>query len=315
MSFKLKALAAVAAAIAAGPAGAAIDTFASNNGELFFNVHDPVVQRSFVFDLTPVGIGDPSVNNFLPNYYTGDAAFRSNLTTPAINPSANAGNGQPTPAVGTPSNVEAAGTSFSWDIDALSDWNSFVANTDSSRWLWNVVAGDSANGATSTNHTLRYLMTSNSGLLTVDDTTSVNLGQMSVADTQYVVALNNKAGNVAADFNDYNDAAVGGDVVFTNSFQDNWLTRVPAGVSTSLGDAMSFYYMTGRLASTVAVAQYGNAAGAAEWLFRQTAPGSGQYELIYSAPSLAAIPEPNTWAMLSAGLLALGFIARRRVAG
>lgn len=302
MSFKLKALAVAAAVVAAGPANAAIDAFSTGNGELFFSVHDQVAQRSFVFDLTGSGT---NLNDFLPNYYTGNAAFHSNVTSAAISPA---------PAVGAPSAVEASGFSLSFDIDALDEWSTFVANTNSANWEWNVVAGDST-GSQGALHSIRYLMTSSNAIGVVDNTTTTQLNNMKNADIQYVVALNNKAGNEAADFSDYNDNSVPGDVYFGAKFQDNWLGFVPDGISGGLGDSMSFYYMTGRPSSNVGVAQFGNEGGAANWTFRQVAGTPGQYELVYAAAAVAEIPEPSTWAMLSAGLLALGFIARRRVAG
>jgi hypothetical protein len=302
MSFKLKALALAAAAIAAGPANAAIDTFASGNGELFFSVHDDIAQKSFVFDLTGSGL---SMNDFLPNYYTGNAAYNSNISTAAISPA---------PVVGAPSAVEASGYSLTFDIDALAEWNTFVANTNSANWEWNVIAGDST-GSTGILHQVRYLTTSNSDLGAVDNITSTQLNSMKNIDTGYVVALNTKDGGASPDFSDYNDNSVPGDVEFGAKVGDNWQNLVGAGVSSTLGDSMNFYYVTGRPAGTVGAAQFGNEGGAATWTFRQVAEVPGQYELVWSAATVAEIPEPSTWAMLSAGLLALGFIARRRVAG
>ena len=48
MQFKMKALVAAAAVVVSGSAFAAIDNYASGNGELFLNIYDPVAKVSFI---------------------------------------------------------------------------------------------------------------------------------------------------------------------------------------------------------------------------------------------------------------------------
>ena len=66
MKLKMKALAAAVALTVAGSANAAIDTFGSGDGELFFSVRDNVNQTSYVLDL------NIALSTFNPTHKTFD---------------------------------------------------------------------------------------------------------------------------------------------------------------------------------------------------------------------------------------------------
>ncbi|MBL8384261.1 MAG: PEPxxWA-CTERM sorting domain-containing protein [Burkholderiales bacterium] len=81
----------------------------------------------------------------------------------------------------------------------------------------------------------------------------------------------------------------------------------------ALGDALNFYFITrsssGANTTKPGGDQFDNLVGPAKWTFAQA--GNGDYMLTYTAP----IPEPETWALMLAGMAIVGSIARRRTAG
>ncbi|MFN0161859.1 MAG: PEPxxWA-CTERM sorting domain-containing protein, partial [Burkholderiales bacterium] len=82
-------------------------------------------------------------------------------------------------------------------------------------------------------------------------------------------------------------------------------------ITGALGESLNFYFVArsavGGNGGPPTRDQFDNVHGAAKWTFSQAA-GGGDYSLTYTAP----IPEPETWALMLAGMALVGGIARRR---
>lgn len=287
----LKALAAAAVLAGATPASAQIAPYSSGNGELFFNIYDPVgTPISFFLDLRPMA-GAPSntftLNDFLPAGAPAQAGFAA------------------------PGTVTTPGTTFSWIIsNATAGWQTFkdTAGTtagDKAAWRWNVVAGDST-GQPTGNHAHRYLSTSKAALSLVDDQSNTNLVGFSAGTASYITAVNNATVGVVEPSGAIADSAGLTSGYFGDGFQDNWGAKAVFNSTAGLGESQSFYYLHSRAASLAGAIQYQNAIGAATWRFSEL--GNGDFQLTYLAP----VPEAEQWAMMAAGLALLGVFARRR---
>jgi hypothetical protein len=302
MNLKLRAMAAAVALLAAsGAAQAAVDDFTTGNGELFLNVYDPTAATplSYYFDLgapaamaTPGGPFTPAagttfnMNDFLPTGVTPNGAGLA----PTV------GN----PAGLAPGYVETPGTSFLWHITGTNGFAAFLAGaTANTNWKWNVVAGDST-GSQGIVDQVRYVFTSNSGLATILGTTTSNLNNMKGVNPFITTGINPPALN-PDDSGTFLSPSAG---YFGTGFTDSFNGRLNGSISGAVGNQMPFYYITGRAASTVQGQQYANGA-----FFSFLQEPAGNYDLVYTVP----VPEPGTFAMLVAGLLAVGGIARRRL--
>jgi hypothetical protein len=273
-SAKLKLAAAAVAAMVAAPAFAAIDNFATGNGELFLTVYNPTVAAgqspvSYYFDLTPIvgqtAMGTFNLNNFLPTGVAGQI-----------------------------------GTNFNWTISGTDGWSQFVSNAGpASQWKWQVVAGDST-GSPNVIGQQRYLSTSADPLSTVDDQTNSNLNLWSQASINYVDTINTSASAAAADGSGTFLQGAGGLAYFGDGMGERWGSRSAFETLGNVGQSLGFYYLTGRPATTSLVTEY-----AGNWTFAQNQAGG--YDLIYSA-----VPEPGELALMLAGLSVLGMVTRRR---
>lgn len=289
MKFQLKALAAAAILAAALPAHAALDNGASGNGELFFNVYDTVTKSSFTFDLTPqaayASFGTFTLNDFLPGDLDNAQGLASGVTA-----------GEAVPGVAgfnAAGSAEADNINMNWSFTGNAAYAAFVAaNPDQTNWQWNVVALDDTGTATQKNGR-RYLSTVEKSVTTPFNQTSTNFTSMSTVGN-YLSQVNTAAPSAA-------DPSVFLTTSFSSNFGDGWLTRFVDSTS-AVGDSASFFYLTGR--SSVAInEQFENGAA-----FKFSADGT----LNYSTATVAAVPEPETYGMLLAGLGVIGFVARRR---
>lgn len=273
---KLMAAAAVSLAFSA-PASAAIGT--GDGATLFLEVFDTVSQASYVRDL---GV---SLNNFgTQNRATGGFTnILDDQTTDA----------------------------FSSVTDAV--WSSFVAGVaNTSTLIWDVIAVDNLGGTTA--DAKRILFTSASdvtGNLAAAGVQWTNNGFVTAASVEpnHVVFANVLLGANSSAFTT-NPADPGN---YQNGKGSNLFGGLPIAVgltSAALGQSMGFYYATRSGASTTAeaaAAQYKLASGEA---FQWTLDNAGN--LTYGV-TVAAIPEPTTWALFAAGALMLGGMARRRL--
>lgn len=312
MHSKLKTLATAALMTAvSAPALAAIDPFnpgagVNGNGELFFNVYDPTapVPLSFYFDLRQ--------NASMTSALTGNTmgTFKMNDFLPTGAAVGGAGTGGGVAATNAPGFVEQQGVKFVWHLDATTaGFQAFLAGAGAtSNWKWNVVAGDST-GSQVVLDQVRYLTTSPNATPAAPSQTNLNNWKA----TDVYVSANNTASGLEADASGTSTNA-NGNAYFGAGFGDNWKNFGFNSVA-GVGEAQYFHYVTGRPTSANGQSQAsfvnqfdnGGFANGASWMF--AANPNGGYDLTYMT---APVPEPETWALLAAGLAVVGAYARRR---
>jgi hypothetical protein len=282
---KLKLLAAaVGLAVVAGQAAAAIrlpGDAGGNGSELFAVIYDTESKASFMKDL---GL---ELQNFLP--------------TPA-------GSGVTTP-----------GTFIPFNITADSNWSSFLALTDGSPTLRFMVAGaDTTGGATP--GAQRFMATGGATNPFGSLTNAQVSGNLAAAPIKFLGDNQNRGTHNALTPVSDNGSSVTTDDQAINFGKAGTMTQNWNGVLGSnnmtgaLGESLNFYFVTrssvGGNGGPPTRDQYDNAIGPAKWTFSQAA-GGGDYTLTYTAP----IPEPETWALMLAGMALVGGVARRRARG
>ena len=282
MKFQLKALVAALALVAAVPASAAINPASSGNSSFVLSVWDEANNVSASFDL---GI---DYSQF---------SIAANATQTAGSPWANSG-------------VTASGTSFSWDLttgDYAAAWSSFtsVANVAGAKWVVtaadNLGTGAGSRGYITTYTGAPFAAFNTNGLVAAVGQFNLytdNLGTNESLAQNHTTALNGA------------NTAVNGKLSYSPVyyFGGRNLGTGPMSIGTvgsSLGVVQT---VTGANAvSQVTNTIYSNANGISTF----TLTSNGQ--LAYSA-AVAAVPEPETYAMLLAGLGFMGFVARRKQA-
>lgn len=285
MNLKLK-VAAAAVGLALGAQAQAITLPGTGNGELFLTVWDPVRQVSYSRGL------DVLMNDFLPSQ---------------VNPN---------PETGAPAGTRTpeAGVNLSFAGDSL--FNSTFATSMSSNIRWNIAAADNApiSGANRT----RALVTGQLGYDLGTPYTNAGVTATAGAVQAFASALNNNWGCGGATDSCATVAGVGpvpGDLGFGGDVQwgerlNNTLPSDWVSYGTGFGSSLGFFYFrnngTGALGATELA--FANSANTATWTLE--ADGDVVYSL--AAVPIGEIPEPSTYALMLAGLLGLGAIARRR---
>jgi hypothetical protein len=213
------------------------------------------------------------------------------------------------PSPATTGNVTAPGTTFSF---ALPSWSSFMgtAGLAAANVLWGVFASD---GLAPTG-----VMTTGASAGTVTGLTRVNninnnfvgpfanahnfLGTHPASSTGHAIYQTTAAAAGT-------DSAYGG---YLFGASNNFNGNTSFSVLGSIGQSLGFYLFTGSNLGVNACTPgactrytYGNAFGNSSWTLNTDGT------LQYTAP----VPEASTYAMMLAGLLTLGFVARRRMNG
>ncbi len=277
MKFQLKALVAALALVAAVPAQATLDVPADQitgigNSSMVLGVFDRANNVSALFDLGK----NYSDFNQIGNSFAD-------------------------------SNVDAAGTSFSWDLttgDYSVAWNTFLNLVNPANLQWAVVGADNVgNGATARG----MIMTLNQPTVTALATQPV-IGQAGTLQNYFSEA---QATSVQV-YENHTLVANGANVAnagilpnFVNYFGSGRANSAGSVVVGNIDQSLSvFQQVTGT--GTIQPSSSIIFANGANFLL------SSNGQLNYS--TIAAVPEADTWAMMLLGLGFMGFVARRKQA-
>jgi len=282
MNFKLRALVFAATAVIAGGAHAAIDNVPTGNSSLLFVAVDATNNISLIIDL---GI---NVNAFVT-----DNSLTSDLTTSQTwNFSTNT------------STLSASGNDWS------AAYNTFVSTQAGGDFTWGVIGGDNVTGGAAP--------TLNRSLYATGNATQAEMLGMNTSSppsnalttlSEFIATVNNLGTNQTA----ANGAAA--------TTAADGLAYVPESVRESFGGRLTWSYLlaNGETSTFQRVQQFSN-----PLVFQfgnptttdslSAAPIGFTFDISTNTLTLAPVPEPGTYAMLLAGLAAVGFMVRRRKA-
>ena len=287
----IKKIAAAAALLAAAPAFATITGGGASNtplGEMFLSVYDSNLNKSYTLDL---GAG-----------FTNQASFK-NLA-----------------------DANVAGYTKTWTLTGDTSWASYFAASTANagtiaddKWLVMSIEKNASN--TTPSGAKRLLTTIRQGDEAVIPESMNTFGfnsfiGSSQSGTFYTAVNGTGTHSSSANGSSFNSASDGKALVGgTGSvISDNFNGNAQFGNSNLVGQSAQFAYITN--ASTlqltpVLVDFFENSAGRGTFAFNVDAGGNAN--LTYTLAAVTApIPEPSSYALLVAGLFAVGFVVRRR---
>ncbi|WP_221227777.1 PEP-CTERM sorting domain-containing protein [Rhodocyclus tenuis] len=281
MNFKLKMIAAAAAMVVAGGANAAFEDFASGNSSLgFFAIDNTGTNKSSTFiDLLY------NYEDFKTVAATAGTKIVWNFNTNSL----------------TVNGVSQTAGSWSSAFTAFQNAGTLAG---SDKVQWGVYGGDSVSSGDVPGD-YGYLVTSTSTLSTIKTQQQNNMSSFSLANSLYIPANQKADGDASTALNGTAINFVGASYKFGT--QLNFQGKAAFKVAANEGVDQSFYLVDNsnivddRYAG---VTQFGAGSPFQAAKFSYSAG-----VLTYTVP----VPEPESYAMLLAGLGMLGFMARRRL--
>jgi hypothetical protein len=193
-------------------------------------------------------------------------------------------------------------------------YEAFKAAQSGNDFVWGIVAGDQVNGAASGTNTI-----AGRGLLATGNATEAEMLAASTSGPtgtalgnllNFYAASNNFGTHLSAD-NGANTATPASGSAWTNDLmKSNFNGSLTWSYFLANGVSSTFQWQQQLVANPV-VNQFGNPTSVDSL---SAAPITFTFDIATNQLVLAPVPEPGTYAMLLAGLAAVGFMARRRKA-
>jgi hypothetical protein len=191
----------------------------------------------------------------------------------------------------------AAGANFSAGVSSNTGWNEYLASVgnDTANTYWGVIGGISANAASTQNG---FMSTIRAGESSDGQTAAKAKSTVSGPLKNVLVGINGVTSTASTGF--FSASAAGDNIA--NNFQHNGFGNLVFNTDNLIGTSSAFQY--GNSNAAFAVTTYANADGNSAFSF----DGAN----VSYAVAVAAVPEPETYAMMLAGLMLVGGIAARR---